>query len=200
MHYEYACIWDKCFDEKNTVCLIAESVMCDAGPVFFAMLAKDASFGKKAVGWFYEEGLPIAGNSGVKRMLANSYLRYVSSGPADDFILLLQKKNRYMIAAKGGEFASFVTESGRGNKKRPGYISGESAVILFGKVKNKEAVVLCTANFKDALTETGIIYVLKKYEKEDGRRIEARLEELKRRAVSRGVKNSMAAVYVRRNK
>ena len=222
MHFETACIWDKCCEEKNSNVVAVESVMSDDGPVLLAVLSKDGYFARKTVGWFYEEGLRILAESGRKKKLVRSYMRTAGEQfYSKDFLIYIQKRNHYLIMKSDG--FDDIRISGREGIK-PGkrkdfpkktnlrfektyekeYIKTDektnqkSCFIKSGRLKRGDAFLICSNEFTNAITIENMKRLLSGNRNETGTERRKKLEEMKRRAKSRGVSQSICAVYIRR--
>ncbi|MBQ6637116.1 MAG: hypothetical protein IJH82_00525 [Lachnospiraceae bacterium] len=225
MHFETACIWDKCCEEKNSNVVAVESVMSDDGPVLLAVLAKDGFLARKTVGWFYEEGLRILAENGGKKKLVRSFMRMTGVDfHTKDFLIYIQKRNDYLIMKSDGfddirisgkEGRNAVKEKGCSMKSNCCPMKTNShfekmyekvykktdqnaLFIKSGRLKRCDAFLICTNEFKDAITEENLKMLLGRQSKENGSIILKKLDEMKRRAKSRGVGQSICAVYIRR--
>ena len=175
--YEHAYLWEKGRSSlHNDYTLAMESVTMGNGEACMVLICDDGVFTRKTVGWFFRDALLILRDYGICSYLRKSFLRKVAGKAEGDYVLLLLMNTKQMIQSRGEKFEIM-------DYRRKGiFVFDRKSVQTLGK---------------DALCRS-LQSLLKHHPKEED--IFVRLKEFARRCKSRGLRESMAAVYVRKRR
>ena len=180
MKIEYAYLWDKgpaVLSNPDVLCV--ESVMTTSGPVFLALLSESESFANAVISWFYEYALPILRERGMCRLIQSTFRQRIgkkgnSSGDNAGVILIYRRYcflffsgNRYQIKGVGS---------------------------CFSRIQKKEMILISTGNLFERIGEETVFRKLNVFSSDEADRF---LQEMKRRARSRGEAGAMNTIWIR---
>lgn len=174
--YEHAYLWEKGRSSLHSYALAMESVTAGAGEVFFGFVSDSDKLARRAVLWFFEDALPIIRDFGICHYLRSSYERKVGKKMEGNYCLVLCLGRRKVILSRGDQFEILTL--------------------------NKGAVFVCNKALADILGKERMISLMNETvtRKTSFEEDSDRLHEFGRRALSRGLEDSMAAFFVCRRK
>ena len=178
MKIEYAYLWDKgpaVLSNPDVLCV--ESVMTTSGPVFLALLSESESFANAVISWFYEDALPILRERGMCRLIRSTFRQRVGEKRTIDNAGVILIYRRYCFLFFSGDRYQ---------------IKGVRS--CFSRIQKKEMILISTGNLFERIGEETVFRKLNVFSSEEADRF---LQEMKRRARSRGEAGAMNTIWIR---
>ena len=192
--FVHSYLWEKGESPSsyNPYTLVMEQVMTEAGEVFFALISTDDELAGRLLLWFYEDAVTLLCHYGLHALMARSFHKTVRSYckkeyPPDYAVVLCNKK--HFFAERNGDLDVRILR--KGDTFRP--------KKQLGRKRKNDAFFLCPASFYRVFSEKTVSQVLgkKNHKMQSAPEIHKRLQELRRREISRVGKKKTGMIYVR---